>query len=64
MHPLKIFSYQRKKKCLGNRILLSGNVKKQNKEPLLQSHSIDEAEHQHELKKDIEETIEKNSTAK
>ena len=33
-------------------------IKTQQEESLQQSHSIDEAEHQHELKKDIEEDIE------
>ena len=39
-------------------------IKMQKEESLRQSHSIDEAEHQHELKKDIEETIEETVTKK
>ena len=38
--------------------------KTQKEESLQQSHSIDEAEHQHELKKDIEESIEETVTKK
>ena len=39
-------------------------IKTQKEESLQQSHSIDEAEHQHELKKDIEESIEETVTKK
>ena len=39
-------------------------MKTQKEESLQQSHSIDEAEHQHELKKDIEESIEETVTKK
>ena len=35
-------------------------IKTQKEESLQQSHSIDEAEHQHKLKKDIEENIEES----
>ena len=38
--------------------------KTKKEESLQQSHSIDEAEHQHELKKDIEESIEEKVTKK
>ena len=39
-------------------------IKTQKEESLQQSHSIDEADHQHQLKKDIEESIEKTVTKK
>jgi hypothetical protein len=39
-------------------------IKTQKEESLQQSHSIDEAEHHHELKKDIEESIEETVAKK